>query len=90
MLRQEIEKALNKNRIVSPKQNSPIYALMVARNLGAKMVANNLQQMGFDTRAILAPMVAEDTERNRIGLLSFNEVRDVQQLAMAIQKLREN
>jgi 8-amino-7-oxononanoate synthase len=66
---------------------SPIQSLIVQGNEQAKQIAFNIQQAGFDVRAILYPTVAKGTERIRICIHSFNTQQEVIKLAEVINSL---
>lgn len=66
---------------------SPIQSLIVQGNEQAKQIALNIQQAGFDVRAILYPTVAKGTERIRICIHSFNTKQEVIKLAEVINSL---
>jgi 8-amino-7-oxononanoate synthase len=59
----------------------------VQGNEQAKQIAFNIQQAGFDVRAILYPTVAKGTERIRICIHSFNTQQEVIKLAEVINSL---
>jgi 8-amino-7-oxononanoate synthase len=59
---------------------SPIQVLKVGGNEATKTLAAQLQQAGFDVRAILSPTVRAGEERLRICLHAHNSAEEVQQL----------
>jgi 8-amino-7-oxononanoate synthase len=67
--------------------NSPIQSLIVAGNEQVKQIAQQIQQAGFDVRAILYPTVARGKERIRICIHSFNSKQEVIKLAEVINSL---
>ena len=66
---------------------SAIQVLITEGNLKAKSTSKQLQEMGFDVRAILSPTVKEGEERLRICLHSFNSKNEVLGLAHALNSL---
>lgn len=68
------------------KSDSPIQSLIIPGNAAVKHIASQLQQDGYDVRAILSPTVPRGKERIRICLHSHNTVEEVQGLITAIAK----
>ena len=66
---------------------SAIQVVITEGNLKAKSTSKQLQEMGFDVRAILSPTVKEGEERLRICLHSFNSKNEVLGLAHALNSL---
>ena len=66
---------------------SPIQSLIVEGNEQVKQIAQQIQQAGFDVRAILYPTVAKGKERIRICIHSFNTKEEVAKLAKVINSL---
>lgn len=66
---------------------SPIQSLIVQGNEQAKHIAQQIQQAGFDVRAILHPTVPKGKERIRICIHSFNTTQEVIKLAEVINSL---
>jgi len=52
--------------------NSAIHCCVISGNERTKKIAKNLQQKGFDVKAILSPTVAAGKERLRFCLHSYN------------------
>ena len=67
--------------------NSPIQCLLVPGNGAAKQMALQLQEAGFDIRAILSPTVPKGSERLRICLHSFNTAEQISQLTSLINRI---
>jgi 8-amino-7-oxononanoate synthase len=67
--------------------SSPIQCLVKQGNGMVKQMAQKIQEMGFDVRAILAPTVPEGKERIRVCLHSFNSSEEIEALAQSVQKL---
>lgn len=67
--------------------NSQIQCILLKSNEKAKMIASELQNSGFDVRAILSPTVPQGTERIRICLHSFNNDDEITALTETINKL---
>lgn len=68
------------------KSDSPIQSLIIPGNAAVKYVATQLQQDGYDVRAILSPTVPKGKERIRICLHSHNTLQQIQGLLAAIAK----
>lgn len=66
---------------------SPIQSIIVPGNSHVKQFALQLQQTGFDVRAILVPTVPKGKERIRICLHSYNTEQEVTKLAETINNL---
>lgn len=66
---------------------SPIQALLVPGNDAARYVALQLQNAGFDVRAILYPTVPAGQERLRICLHAFNTTDEMDTLVETLQPL---
>lgn len=67
--------------------NSSIQCVLLKSNNKAKSVAAQLQNLGFDVRAIMSPTVAEGSERIRICLHAYNTADEVTSLANEINNL---
>ena len=63
---------------------SPIQSLLCPGNERVKNLASQLQQEGFDIRAILHPTVPKGSERLRICLHAFNSKKEIQQLTRTL------
>lgn len=57
---------------------TPIQVVIVSGNDAVKLLANKLQEEGFDIRPILYPTVPKGKERLRIVLHSFNTLAEVE------------
>ncbi|QHT68588.1 8-amino-7-oxononanoate synthase [Rhodocytophaga rosea] len=68
------------------ESHSPIQVIKIGGNLETRQVATQLQQAGFDVRAILSPTVKEGEERLRICLHIYNEDTQISKL---VEKLAE-
>ena len=66
------------------ESNSSIQCIIVPGNNEARKLADNVQNKGFDVRAILAPTVTKGQERLRICLHSFNTKEQVDELLKII------
>lgn len=62
------------------KSHSGIQIILIPGNKEARETALNIQNAGFDVRAILSPTVAQGTERIRICLHNHNSLDDIQRL----------
>lgn len=67
--------------------DSQIQCILLKSNEKAKMIATELQNSGFDVRAILSPTVPQGTERIRICLHAFNSYDEITALTETINKL---
>lgn len=67
--------------------DSQIQCILLKSNEKAKMIASELQNSGFDARAILSPTVPQGTERIRICLHAFNSDDEITALTDTINKL---
>jgi 8-amino-7-oxononanoate synthase len=63
------------------ESHSPIQVIKIGGNVPTRTVAAELQQAGFDVRAILSPTVKEGEERLRICLHVYNEDTHISALA---------
>lgn len=70
------------------KSNTPIQVVIIEGNDNVKQVAKNIQNEGFDVRAILSPTVKEGTERLRICLHSFNTDNEIKDLVKLIHQFK--
>ena len=59
------------------RSKSAIQSAIIPGNERVKKIANQLQEKGFDVKAILSPTVPEGQERLRICLHSYNSEREV-------------
>lgn len=66
---------------------SSIQSVIIGGNERARRAAHHLQQKGFDVRAILAPTVAQGSERLRICLHTFNGDEQITNLTDAIKEV---
>lgn len=64
---------------------TPIQVVIVPGNEAVKKLAQQLQDNGFDVRAILYPTVPKGKERLRIVLHAFNTTDQLQQLMQLLQ-----
>ncbi len=77
----------NKTKLSFIDSFSAIQCVVISDNFKCKTVSENLQQKGFDVRAILSPTVKEGTERLRICLHSFNTETEIKNLLDTLAKL---
>jgi 8-amino-7-oxononanoate synthase len=70
-------------------QNGPIQRVSAASNAHADSLATQIQQRGFDVRAIKHPTVAEGSERLRIILHAFNTEEEIILLNSTIKELHD-
>jgi 8-amino-7-oxononanoate synthase len=69
----------------SSKSKSAIQTIITGGNEVTKNLAANLQESGFDVRAILSPTVPEGSERLRICLHAYNSQEEITQLTNSIK-----
>lgn len=67
--------------------DSPIQIIKIKGNAKCKLVAEKLQKIGFDLRAILSPTVAQGEERLRICLHTYNTKEEIESLAKQVSLL---
>lgn len=64
---------------------SPIQCLIIPGNQQARQLAAEVQEAGFDVRAILSPTVPDGQERLRICLHAFNTTSDIDRLIYVLR-----
>lgn len=69
------------------ESNSPIQSLVIPGNERARRVSRQLQEKGFDVRAILSPSVPAGKERLRISLHLHNTMKQVDQLKQTLNQI---
>lgn len=69
------------------RSKSAIQCAVIPGNQKVKEIANQLQQQGFDVKAILSPTVPEGQERLRICLHSYNSEVEITKLLRALSEL---
>lgn len=69
------------------ESRSPIQSLIIKGNEKTRAVASQLQQQGFDVRAILSPSVPVGKERLRISLHLHNTESQIIQLTQALNQI---
>lgn len=62
------------------RSKSAIQSAIIPGNQNVKSIASQLQEKGFDVKAILSPTVPEDQERLRICLHSFNSKKEISEV----------
>ncbi len=67
------------------KSRSGIQIILIPGNRQAREIASNLQQSGFDVRAILSPTVAPGSERLRICLHNHNSFEEIETLCHSLK-----
>lgn len=75
------------NQLPILNSKSAIQGLILGGNEKTKQVAQQLQQLGFDVRAILSPTVAKGKERIRICLHQFNSNASIAELINHLKNL---
>lgn len=66
---------------------SAIHSAIIPGNEKVKRIASQLQEKGFDVKAILSPTVPEGQERLRICLHAYNSENEMQELLLDLSKL---
>lgn len=66
---------------------SAIQCAIIPGNEKVKTIASQLQQNGFDVKAILSPTVPEGQERLRFCIHSYNSEQQIQELLQNLSKL---
>lgn len=69
------------------RSKSAIQCAVIPGNQRVKEIANQLQQQGFDVKAILSPTVPEGQERLRICLHSYNSEVEITKILRALSEL---
>ncbi|MDO8317120.1 MAG: 8-amino-7-oxononanoate synthase, partial [Flavobacterium sp.] len=59
------------------RSKSAIQSAIIPGNEKVKTIANQLQEKGFDVKAILSPTVPEGQERLRFCLHSYNSPEEI-------------
>jgi 8-amino-7-oxononanoate synthase len=62
------------------RSKSAIQSAIVPGNRNVKLIANQLQENGFDVKAILSPTVPEGQERLRFCLHSYNSKEEISEV----------
>ena len=62
------------------RSKSAIQSAIIPGNQNVKLIANQLQEKGFDVKAILSPTVPEGQERLRFCLHSFNSKEEISEV----------
>lgn len=66
---------------------SAIHSAIIPGNEKVKHIASQLQENGFDVKAILSPTVPEGQERLRFCLHSYNTEKEMQEVLLELSKL---
>jgi 8-amino-7-oxononanoate synthase len=74
------EKSLLGLKPMFVRSKSAIQCAIIPGNEKVKSIANQLQEKGFDVKAILSPTVPEGQERLRICLHSYNSKEEISEL----------
>lgn len=74
------EKNLSGLKQLFVRSKSAIQSAIIPGNEKVKTIANQLQQKGFDVKAILSPTVPEGQERLRFCLHSFNSKEEISEV----------
>jgi len=69
------------------RSKSAIQSAIIPRNDKVKTIAAQLQQNGFDVKAILSPTVPEGQERLRICIHSYNTSEEISSLMSCLKSL---
>ncbi len=62
------------------ESNSSIHCCIISGNEKTKLIAKNLQEKGFDVKAVLSPTVSKGKERLRFCLHSYNSTQEITSL----------
>jgi 8-amino-7-oxononanoate synthase len=62
------------------RSKSAIQSAIIPGNQNVKSIANQLQENGFDVKAILSPTVPEGQERLRFCLHSYNSKEEISEV----------
>ncbi|MFM9826786.1 MAG: 8-amino-7-oxononanoate synthase, partial [Flavobacterium sp.] len=62
------------------RSKSAIQSAIIPGNQNVKFIANQIQEKGFDVKAILSPTVPEGQERLRFCLHSFNTKEEISEV----------
>ena len=66
------------------KSRSAIQIVLIGGNTKAREIAGEIQQAGFDVRAILSPTVPEGSERLRICIHNHNSYKEIKDLCQTV------
>ena len=69
------------------RSKSAIQSAIIPGNENVKNIANQLQEKGFDVKAILYPTVPEGQERLRFCLHSFNSKEEISEVLKLLSAL---
>ena len=69
------------------RSKSAIQSAIIPGNENVKTIANQLQEKGFDVKAILSPTVPEGQERLRFCLHSFNSKEEISEVLKLLSAL---
>lgn len=88
-LRSKVDRFLDHTRTLQSRtpSKSPIQTFIVPGSANTRRIAGELQQRGFDVRAIVAPTVPEGKERLRICLHTFNTDNDIDALGKLLEEI---
>ncbi len=81
------EKNLHGLKPLFVRSKSAIQSAIIPGNENAKAMANQLQNQGFDVKAILSPTVPEGQERLRFCLHSYNSSAEISAVFTSISSL---
>lgn len=66
------------------ESNSAIQSIIIPGNYQARSIAQQMQEQGYDLKAILHPTVPEGQERLRICLHTFNTFREIEDMLLKL------
>ncbi|RLA61470.1 MAG: 8-amino-7-oxononanoate synthase [Epsilonproteobacteria bacterium] len=75
-----------KNALNRPSQQSPIFSIPIPSIMLLKDITKNLRENSFMVSPIFSPTVKKGTERLRICLHTFNDDKEIEQLAQEIRR----
>lgn len=82
------ERALDLFGLQQPQ--SPIQSIIIPGNECVKLIASQLQQLGFDVKPILSPTVPKGAERLRFCLHSYNTREEIKGVLQQLKTLQQS
>ncbi len=66
--------------------NSAIHSCLIPENEKVKEMSEKMEKVGFDVKPILAPTVAEGSERLRFCIHSYNKIVEIKEVLKVLKK----